>query len=493
MKLNLDIIRDSLETPQDAKFYGVVPKSRTLERPLLYTPGDTWEPGRLYVAQGATLPRVPAEHSFTLICTAEEMPKGWLYSGVSLLTVRNAPSAAALFRTIQSIFDRFDRWQLALMEELSRDSDFDICQVIRLGSEVLGNPVCMMDSAMQIIISTDLTRAGDIRVSDHPMALDLSQTENIKEACHRERNIRMPYLSAVKTDGVRCYCFNLYPMEHFAGCAWLSELWRKFRESDFALADFFFPLFQRAYEKRLRTLVNTESPKVAALCKLLEHQTITPQERALLGLGSGERWRFFSLRERDLRRSMPKDYMYATLCALLPGTVIPVLLKGDIVGLVKWEQGEAEAFRDLLRRMDYFCGLSNPFTDLRELDTCFRQASFAVGRFPEQGREEMLPFQDCLLAYFLQHSPGQMPLDALEAEGLTALREYDRRKGSDYWKTLDTYLNMEMSVSRTSQALYIHRSSLLKRLEKIHRLTGFDLEDPDTRLYLRLYLRLRQE
>lgn len=492
MKLNLDIIRDSLETPQDAKFYGVVPKSRTLERPLLYTPGDTWEPGKLYVAQGATLPRVPAEHNFTLICTAEEMPKSWLYSGVSLLTVRNAPSAAALFRAVQGIFDRFDRWELALMEELSKNSDFDIHQVIRLGVAVLENPVYMMDSAMQILFSTDLTGEGDIRVSDHSEYLNLQHMESIKQACPQERSIRVPYLSAVENDG-RWYCYNLYPMDHFAGCVCFGEIWRKFRDSDFALADFFFPLFQRAYEKRLRTLLDTESPKVAALSKLLEHQTITPQERALLGLGSGERWRFFSLRERDLRRSMPKDYMYATLCALLPGTVIPVLHKGDIVGLVKWEQGEAEAFRDLLRRMDYFCGLSNPFTDLRELDTCFRQASFAVGRFPEQGREEMLPFQDCLLAYFLQHSPGQMPLDALEAEGLTALREYDRRKGSDYWKTLDTYLNMEMSVSRTSQALYIHRSSLLKRLEKIHRLTGFDLEDPDTRLYLRLYLRLRQE
>lgn len=493
MKLNLDIIRDSLEEPRAAKFYGAVAKARQLDRPLLYTPGDPWEPGKLYVAQGATLPRVPVEHNFTLICTAEEMPKSWLYSGVSLLVVRNTPGASALFRTVQGIFDRFDRWEVALLEELSRDSDFDICQVIRLGVEVLGNPVSMMDSAMQIIISTDGNRTGEIQVSDHPKPLDLRQTENIKQACRQERSIRVPYLSAVRSDGVRCYCFNLYPMEHFAGCAWISELWRKFRDSDFALADFFFPLFQRAYEKRLRTLSDTESPKVSALCKLLEHQSITPQEQALLRLGSGEHWRFFSLRERDLRRSMPRDYMYATLSALLPGTVLAGFHRGNIVGLVKWGTGEAEAtdFRELLQKMDYFCGLSNPFGDLRELEVYSRQAAFAVES--GQGEDTLVYFQNCLLPYFLRQCTGEMPLDALEAPGLAALREYDQRKGSDYWKTLDTYLRMEMSISRTSQALYIHRSSLLKRLEKIDRLTGFDLEDPDTRLYLRLYLRLRQE
>lgn len=39
MKLNLEIIRDSLDNPSDARFYGVVPKARQLDRPLLYTPG----------------------------------------------------------------------------------------------------------------------------------------------------------------------------------------------------------------------------------------------------------------------------------------------------------------------------------------------------------------------------------------------------------------------------------------------------------------------
>jgi len=101
-----------------------------------------------------------------------------------------------------------------------------------------------------------------------------------------------------------------------------------------------------------------------------------------------------------------------------------------------------------------------------------------------------LAFQDCLLPYFLKQCCGKLPAQELEVSGIRSLRAYDARKGTEYLKTLETYLDNERSISRTAEALYIHRSSLLKRLDKIVRLTGFDLDDADTRLYLRIYLRL---
>ena len=47
-----------------------------------------------------------------------------------------------------------------------------------------------------------------------------------------------------------------------------------------------------------------------------------------------------------------------------------------------------------------------------------------------------------------------------------------------------------MGVSRTARALYIHRSTLLYRLEKITRFLKSDLSDPDELLYLMLSSRL---
>jgi len=494
VKLNLSIIRDYLETPGSIKLYGHTVKSRLLDRPRLYTTGAKMHSGQLYVAHVDALPGAPECTSCTVICTGGKIPAGWLHSSAAILSVSGFQDVASLFQAVQEVFDKFQVWELALAEELAKDSDFDICQVIRLGISILQNPFAMMDSAMQIIFSSRIN-GEEIIVDDHPQTLDLAQTLSIKKACHQERIIRVPYLSAVDMAQNSCYCYNLYPLGHFAGCAYLYDACRKFRDSDFALADFFFPIFQRAYQKHLRTIIDTESPKVTALRKLLKHKPITSQEYELLKLEPGEYWLCFKLREKDLGHSMPKDYMYATLSALLPGTVYATFLSGSIVGLLKLREGdeEMETFRELLEQMDYFCGLSNPFTQLQKLEDCLHQAEFIVDTFSLESTEQILAFQDCLLPYFLKQCCGKLPAQELEVSGIRSLRTYDARKGTEYLKTLEAYLDNERSISRTAEALYIHRSSLLKRLDKISRLTGFDLDSADTRLYLRIYFRLMKQ
>ena len=55
--------------------------------------------------------------------------------------------------------------------------------------------------------------------------------------------------------------------------------------------------------------------------------------------------------------------------------------------------------------------------------------------------------------------------------------------GADYWHTLKIFLENEMNASKTARDLYIHRSTLLKRLETIEQV--LDLSTPVKRFYLR--------
>nr|WP_279380137.1 helix-turn-helix domain-containing protein [Sporosalibacterium faouarense] len=63
-------------------------------------------------------------------------------------------------------------------------------------------------------------------------------------------------------------------------------------------------------------------------------------------------------------------------------------------------------------------------------------------------------------------------------------------RSTDYVETLDTYLKNEMRPTKTADELFLHRSSLSKRLKKISKLLDADLDDPDVRLYLRICLYL---
>ena len=71
-------------------------------------------------------------------------------------------------------------------------------------------------------------------------------------------------------------------------------------------------------------------------------------------------------------------------------------------------------------------------------------------------------------------------------ERLLQLKYQDDSTGSELYETLRAYLQNQQSATKTAAALYVHRSTLLYRLEKIERILKADLNDPDDQLYLML-------
>ena len=78
------------------------------------------------------------------------------------------------------------------------------------------------------------------------------------------------------------------------------------------------------------------------------------------------------------------------------------------------------------------------------------------------------------------------------SSGLAKLKKRDLHSQVSYTETLKTFLDNNMSLSKTAEKLYIHRSSLIDRLSRIIELTEFNLYDPDTRLELSLILRAEE-
>jgi DNA-binding PucR family transcriptional regulator len=80
--------------------------------------------------------------------------------------------------------------------------------------------------------------------------------------------------------------------------------------------------------------------------------------------------------------------------------------------------------------------------------------------------------------------PALEPFGAL----IEPLREHDRARGSDLVRTLRTYFAAGTNASEAADRLFLHRNSMLYRLERIQKLTGLDLKDDRVALALRLGL-----
>ncbi len=68
------------------------------------------------------------------------------------------------------------------------------------------------------------------------------------------------------------------------------------------------------------------------------------------------------------------------------------------------------------------------------------------------------------------------------------LLEHDTTRHSDLVLTLKTYFAAGGNASEAADRLFLHRNSMLYRLERIQKLTGLDLKDDRVALALRLGL-----
>ena len=136
-------------------------------------------------------------------------------------------------------------------------------------------------------------------------------------------------------------------------------------------------------------------------------------------------------------------------------------------------------------------GVSDVFTDYQNLPL-YRQQALEALRLGSRNDPHFwhYEFHTYIMEYLIERMIGEYPTDHIVHPGLYALQKYDREKGTDLFQTLECYLKNDCNASRASESLFIHRSSLMKRLDKIQSLTGINTRKEKERLYVNLSLQI---
>jgi GAF domain-containing protein/sugar diacid utilization regulator len=70
------------------------------------------------------------------------------------------------------------------------------------------------------------------------------------------------------------------------------------------------------------------------------------------------------------------------------------------------------------------------------------------------------------------------------------IANYDRRKGTDLLDTLETYLECAGNLTKTSNRLFVHRNTLIQRLERLQSLCDIDLQERSNWLTLQVAIKV---
>ncbi|WP_414838791.1 PucR family transcriptional regulator [Carnobacterium sp. TMP28] len=138
-----------------------------------------------------------------------------------------------------------------------------------------------------------------------------------------------------------------------------------------------------------------------------------------------------------------------------------------------------------------YCGIGRLTKQLMDINLSFYEAQEALRLTQTKAiKRKVYHFDDFTVHHFLKDNVSKKEMQKLFSYTLGDLYEHDQKFQSDLIETLECWIFNQLNIAETARQLYIHRNSLLYRIEKIQRILLLDLKDSDELLKIQLALKI---
>lgn len=134
------------------------------------------------------------------------------------------------------------------------------------------------------------------------------------------------------------------------------------------------------------------------------------------------------------------------------------------------------------------CGVGSPAADLNQWHVSFREAGLALDMATRLSKDIPLYYPDLSIHRLLMLLEDNPELEVFQNDILGSLLEHEGK--NNYIDTLEAYFAQSGNLSRTAEALFIHRNTLNYRMERIAEISRIDLTNPETALAVQLALKI---
>jgi purine catabolism regulator len=124
------------------------------------------------------------------------------------------------------------------------------------------------------------------------------------------------------------------------------------------------------------------------------------------------------------------------------------------------------------------------------MPACYEEARKAINvakSFHVVGR--IVHFDDFGI-YRILYSTKHDEMTKFAADYYTPLASYDAENNTQLLDTIEKYFECNGNISKVAKALYTHYNTIVYRIERISKITGMDLDDPEHRLNLQMALKV---
>ena len=396
------------------------------------------------------------------------------------------------------LYSHFQQSEMAIDQLTYQGSSLQaLCQ---LGEELLGNPVCLHDDWFIVIGMSQ--EAMSLMAPEYLMhsnkgflprvILDDFQHDSdyLETFSHTEPQI----WDAAGTAPASLY-MNLWDENIYRGRLVVIQHHRPFCRRDFAVVRVLTQraifLLQRKFPGDPKQLRNLDDTIYSLLTGVPTDTADRSQLLRMLGWNKDDSVVCIRVRSQQPGSASVMDHvLHSDLFRRFPGSYV-LMTQQEQCLVLNLSKTETPYFHiphqlaPLCRDYCLYAGFSSPVSGTSEWHLAYHQAGIALEKaFRLRSEKWIIPFSQCALDHMLSSLSGSLLPWHMVAPELRLLKDHDAKNGTQYFETFRAYLLQERDIPRTSEALIIHRTTLLYRLKKIRSLIHTDLEDPWQRLYL---------
>lgn len=495
--LNMQLLSDELDARGISHFF-YRREEASLKGVRFFRQGEKPEECYVYVILSDNMLEDFRSYERISFLVLGELPIERFSFTTSVICVTGVEDEIGFYNQVQEIFTKYKEWERQMCWALRMENPLD--QMLANCREIFGNPIFIHDPDFYILSCPYHTEQ-----MLHWEKVTRNGREMVPLETINEFKVDEEYLGTLKTKrvsmfsaalrGYRVLYVNLFNRDHYEGRVCVDELERSFRRSDYLLLEYLGKMVEYCLKKRRLFWLNMGSDVEAFFTRILKREETDMQTIA------------------DFLRYLnwEQNHHYLCLKLITEGEDFEYMTPDGIFGHIETQISNGYAFfyeksitvvvnltlenveiPEILSRLAYFLreglfklGASSELFRFSQIREGYEQASVAL-QYGRRSRSMIwyYHFEDYAMQYMIEQASRNIGPDLLSSSKLRILEEYDRKNHTELYHTLEKYLQLERNTVQTAKELFIHRSTLFYRLERIQKLTKFNLEDPGERQYL---------
>lgn len=424
-----------------------------------------------------------------------------------------------LLDIVNGIFHKYLYWEISLLNSVANSSG--IQQMINDSVNIFENPINVFDMSLRLLgmdksllnyfefdntfelnntfnfdntIEYYISIAGQNYMSD-----DIVKLSNINGFFNLLKNHKGAFL--FKEFGMTIIVCGIRSNNNYLGFLTIPVIKKEVSNLQLRLSEILANYISQEIEKEISI---SETPYLSNVLTLnlvtdrTQNKSALQYQLSRLGWKIHDNYSIMVMKTLNRNEEFNKivQYLRYDLIRIFPDSQI--MTCNDTIVFITHEQTflcssdeKKEKFRSILMSKDIICGCSMDFDYFLEAPDCYEQALTALNYYSSNSRYNPITlYQDCMPNHVIKKFKLDYDARRFIHPAIRTLSNYDLRHESNLVETLYVYLLYDKSYKTCTEKLFIQKSTLKYRLEKIKKISGDECFEPKSRVSILLSIKM---